>query len=599
MENKQLEVLKEYFDVALYGNLYPDVVSSGGELWTHFIKHGVVEGRVFSRIVSPGDVIEKYGAYTLSSITTYLVDVVEAERSCSESEFTFMRKFGAGHNECLSCREIIKRADVNFLNSVIAQYQPVDVIRFACERLNELKFNLNSDLDVRAYLFMYPDVSEASANAFFHYYAAGRHEGRRSRMPISIGKAAQFMRAISAGQREGGQEIFLLHDYVNLRLKQLRGNDVVISVSHDNPFESLGGIQQVVLKEFDAFMEEGNSSLHIFPQVSKSGFEDTGDEDVAIGVVLNGELLGFTPIGVFINVLNNLKLVIKELRIHHIFGFNKYSLKLLFGINCVKKTYILHDHSFLCDGYHLLRNGLEYCGAPKLNSVSCSFCIFGMSRKNRSGHLDEFVNAGFSLVAPSNSIAEIANRHNPNITRKLNVVPHWSFLHEKVYKLVKVNKVNVAYCGFPAYHKGYDIFLDCFYSDIQKKDFNFFHFGAERSHDLPSGIKYVEVKSSDLMGMSFKTELIRRDIHIAILPSRCPEAFGFIAHEASAAGCILLLSDSPVQPVSYVKEGEGVMSCNLENMAEMLNKLASDIKENGFMRKTLQVKFQCFHPKDN
>ncbi|MGH8855860.1 MAG: glycosyltransferase, partial [Telluria sp.] len=109
----------------------------------------------------------------------------------------------------------------------------------------------------------------------------------------------------------------------------------------------------------------------------------------------------------------------------------------------------------------------------------------------------------------------------------------------------------------------------------------------------------VQVRSPHLGANAFKVELVRRDIHLVVMPSRCPESFGFIAHEAKAAGCAVIVSDYPPQPVAATALGGEVRSVALAQLPVAVAEESARILRDGFVRQTLAIQFQSSLRLDN
>jgi glycosyltransferase involved in cell wall biosynthesis len=583
------EIIKQFFDERLYIESYPDVASAGIDPWEHFRRYGIGERRQFSRLAPPAQVEELHGAYTNETIAKYLINLLDREGDDTDAKLNHAMRYGYGHATCKSCDEIRKRASVTRLDETLREHQPLDLIAFLCERINDLEIDLDDHLCVADYIQMYPDVADANVNAYFHYYTAGRAEGRRNRLSVSTGIAKEFHRLISHGltgepaSKAGGTE------QLAEKIADANVGEFYVLLSHDNPLENLGGIQQVVAAELDLIIGREGSYLHIFPEFSKASYDDKGDTDLTVGAIIDGTFCGYVRMSALVNILRVSIVQIAQLRIHHLFGQNRHTLDLLSKLPVRSKTYIIHDHSFLCDGYHLLRNNLSFCNSPSIDTPSCTFCVHGNSRRNRINLLNQLHEEGYTLNAPSKRIIEVCQKHHENASIKL--LPHWSFSENKSNTTTPVRRVSVAYCGFDVFHKGYDLFKNSVKNN-SSPEINFFYLGAQRPVDLPTRVSYIQVRSPHLDAQAFKIELIRRNIHVVIMPSRCPESFGFIAHEAKAAGCTVLVSNNPDQPVSEVQTGGTVRSVALNEIDTAITEECMRILRDGFVRNTLNIQFQ-------
>ena len=129
--------------------------------------------------------------------------------------------------------------------------------------------------------------------------------------------------------------------------------------------------------------------MHIFPYgagLTLTKFK----EDSVIGINLNGEWIGYTSPQIFTDYLseNSTNLTVEGLSIHHTMGFDlRFIEKVIELSQHPKIVFWLHDFFSLCPGYLLLRNNLEFCGAPDVTSNACLLCVYGDTRIK---HLQEF-----------------------------------------------------------------------------------------------------------------------------------------------------------------------------------------------------------------
>ncbi|MGH8853851.1 MAG: hypothetical protein ACREWI_06190, partial [Telluria sp.] len=393
------EIIQQFFDERLYIESYPDVAAVGINPWEHFRRYGIGERRQFSRLAPPADVEKAHGAYTTETIARFLVDFLANGGEEADGKLAHAMQYGAGHPGCKVCAEIRRRASAERLDSALRQHSPLDLIAFLCERMNDLAIDLDDHLSVADYIQMYPDVAEARVNAYFHYYVAGRAEGRRNQLSVATGTAKEFQRLISQGIALEAASQANGVEHLVARLADANVGHFHVLLSHDNPLENLGGIQQVVTAEFDLIGERDGSYLHIFPEFAKASFDDNGDTDLSVGAVVDGAFCGYMRMSALVHATRTHVPDIAQLRVHHLFGQNRHTLDLLAALPVRHKAYIIHDHSFLCDGYHLLRNNLNYCGAPAADAPDCTFCVHGRSRRERNGLLKRLADEGYKLSA--------------------------------------------------------------------------------------------------------------------------------------------------------------------------------------------------------
>ncbi|MCA6240667.1 MAG: hypothetical protein IM667_08530, partial [Phenylobacterium sp.] len=150
---------------------------------------------------------------------------------------------------------------------------------------------------VRDYLELYPDVAAAGINPFIHWLKAGKAEGRLPRR--EVGRAARAaalleplkVRLDRAAARWPKVRPASRDDLVR-RLTALGPalSDVHLTVSHDDAFRHVGGLQLCVQREHAAFTAQGVSALHLFPVDTWPSLREDGGG--LIGVSTGPEVWG-------------------------------------------------------------------------------------------------------------------------------------------------------------------------------------------------------------------------------------------------------------------------------------------------------------------
>jgi glycosyltransferase involved in cell wall biosynthesis len=336
----------------------------------------------------------------------------------------------------------------------------------------------------------------------------------------------------------------------------MAGSVVKIAFSHDNYLEIVGGVQLKIADEQLEVNRSGKGYLHIFPYgVSLALMEFT--DDSVIGLNLNGEWVGYTHPQILNEYLseNSAEFKVEGISIHHVMGFDlRFFDKVIEATQYPKVVFWLHDFFSLCPGYLLLRNNLEFCGAPKVTSNACFLCLHG---ERRIGHLKEierfFSKNTIEVISPSEFALDLWRKAFPVKDVKATVCPHAILEYQEPIPKISMNKViKIAFVGFPVYHKGWETWLRLTERFGSNHRFEFFLFSETRR---PSRIfKNISVSVTKESRNQMAEQLRNYNIDVAFLWSRCPETFSFTLYESLSAGCTILTNQNSGNIQAYVRE---------------------------------------------
>jgi hypothetical protein len=415
--------------------------------------------------------------------------------------------------------------------------------------------NPNQDFDTKYYLEVNEDIRIATLNPFWHYIVSGSVEGRLPRRPG--GYRRDIIDAALPPSRRTYDSCADLHERSLTSDEFIRATrtsfgtklGLVISLSHDCYVRQIGGTQIFIADEQRRFNKLGQAYLHISPQIARLSLVDK-ESDVLIRVVVDGRLIGVTS---FSSVCELVKLYRQNnlptmLIVHCILGFKIQDvIDLHSHLRPDRSIYWLHDYSSLCAGFNLLRNNVQFCGAPPPQSQACTICVYG---KSRTAHLAEmhqlFSACQFEVASPSAYALGLWQK-STSLPRKSDLVhPHW--------KLVRKNKKNethqrrasaisIGFVGFAASHKGWPIFQEIVRRFSSDKRYRFYHFATRDTPTLP-GIEFVTTEVTPEDRYATTRLLKQHHIDLLLLLSPWPETFSFVAHEAiGAAVRIVCLGD--------------------------------------------------------
>lgn len=112
--------------------------------------------------------------------------------------------------------------------------------------------------------------------------------------------------------------------------------------------------------------------------------------------------------------------------------------------------------------------------------------------------------------------------------------------------------------GSPGYHKGWHIIEDLIMENRSNSDYKFFVFGEFNPLYLDVTWKHVSVKDDGISSMV--SHLRKEQINIVILWSLCKETFSYTAHEALAAGSLIITNSLSGNIQAIVKQtGQGLV----------------------------------------
>ncbi len=433
--------------------------------------------------------------------------------------------------------------------------------------------NPNREFDTQYYLRANEDVRIADIHPFWHYLVAGRAEGRKAR------PGGGFRRQIIDGAREPERRTA---DYVRsseiplstavlTRLLVSGFKDktgFVVSVSHDCYTAVVGGTQILISDEQKLFNSDGYGYLHLSPKDPRLTLAGE-DRLFMVRLILDGELLGVAPLDAVRDILG------KELAspgrsivfvVHCILGFYPPDLCELWSMLKPGYSYYwLHDYSSVCEGMQLLRNDVEFCGAPPATSLACRVCVYGSARASYLASLQKlFEHCAFEVISPSQATLDLWRRISDLPHQSVHVHPHWTLKPKPAKRLgkgipVRTDKVSIAFVGRTSPAKGWPIYAELAAALDGDSRYELYHFVDKGEASLP-GLQLIETAVTPSDRDATSRLLREHGIDIVALLSPWPETFSFVAHEALLAGAQLVcLEDSGNVAALVSKTERGVV----------------------------------------
>ena len=522
------------FSTAGYLHDNSDVEFGESDPLTHFVHHGILEGR------SPVDPV----AFSQPEYRT--PDSLWAA-GVRESLTVYLRHLGIDFDT----RDLDLRGDVS---------------------------NQKSDLewfDADFYLRSYADVDAAGISAFAHFVSHGHREGRYPNASITdaFSLRAGTKRVLMARSvpvrvpDEDAEEVVsrrtgssVISEIVDRRL--IGSGKIIIAFAHDDYVEHVGGIQIVSAREEAMFRELGDTYVSVFPHRESCAFSALSPKDFSVRCRIGGELLDgtFSLIDfahAFSGYLADRNVVVV---VHSVLGHSPEAiLKAMEALNPSAAFWWIHDYSVHCQNYRLTRNDVNWCGDPALDSQSCQLCSYSLVRGQHVDRVRSLIDGvDWVFAAPSEVAAEQSVIGHTPLPRRPLVIPHGSIWRDGATRgaCSENEKVRIAFVGHPSPAKGWNRFLSLLAEAGQEaENFEFFHFGAD--DQSVRGVSFVELKP-ETGGRSTATQkLLHHRIDAVANFVDVRETFNFVTFEAMAAGCCIVTSP---------RSGNVVAAASAENL---------------------------------
>jgi hypothetical protein len=403
------------------------------------------------------------------------------------------------------------------------------------------------------YLESYPDVAAAGVNPLVHYALAGAAEGRLARSYKPCTGKQPVLGAQSARQRSrhwaavADADTPLPLDILKARVGVACAgtpNGILVSLSHDQYRDSIGGVQNCIAAEERALVAGGWAYVHLCPARPVPRLADPSPADrVALVLTLNGRREGVV-------LLSDLLLALKaaasgtgqslHLAIHHFMGFAPGTVLELARIcTAVAPIVWVHDFFSLCVNPILLRNDVAFCHAPPPESSACLVCCYGEERRAHLAAMASlFAELRPVVLAPSAVALDFWQRRSGLAHASAVVMQPARIEFGGLLARATGRRLRIAHLGAPMAHKGWPTFLKLLDRHADDPRYHFFRLGDGRTG--VRGLTEVSVNVTrdkpDAMIDAVRTHAI----DVAINWSNCFETFSFTALEAIAGGAFVL-----------------------------------------------------------
>ncbi len=272
-------------------------------------------------------------------------------------------------------------------------------------------------------------------------------------------------------------------------------------------------------------------------------------ENLLLCVVVNGERVGVATASTIISVARRMA-ARKEsaaLIVHSLLGHSAdFVAALAKAAQTAANYWWLHDYFSICPNYTLLRNGASFCGAPPVSSLACNICCFGDDRRFQGQRIQRlFEDVSFSVLSPSEVTLDIWKHSSKLPHSSATIVPHCAVSDVIIDRRLPIPSdapIRVAFVGYPARHKGWQVFEEIVNQNCSRSDVEFHYFGVSEISNSCIERHQVRVTKEHVGAMS--RALLDNDIDVAIIWASGPETFSFTTHEAMQAGVMLLVSST-------------------------------------------------------
>ena len=429
------------------------------------------------------------------------------------------------------------------------------------------------DFSTRFYLERYPDIRRAGVNPFVHYVRIGRARGRlprapggwkqeaiaRSRLPAAMRRDWTRQDAEPEGMAANG-----LRDWL-LALASPATPELVLALSHDD-HRTVGGVQLCIQNEVRSAARHGRIVVAVRPWQPLPTLADpdadpllclyapSGETAHAHGAALVEAVRGLDGFGAI------------HLVIHHLMGHAPERVADLALAAGGERIAWLHDFFTLCPSYALQRNGVAFCGAPDPSSNACEICVYGGERPEHLRRIGAFIErAGVRIVSPSAAALDLWRSRGDHPAGATVVAPHMvpsplrSGEADPTVERAGGAALRVAHVGATTPQKGWATFERLHDALAERADVEFWRFG---SGDVAPGrrIRSVAVSVSADAPDAMARALRENAIDVVVNWTGCFETFSFAAHEALAAGAIVLTGPASGNVAAMVRQsGRGAV----------------------------------------
>ncbi len=323
--------------------------------------------------------------------------------------------------------------------------------------------------------------------------------------------------------------------------RRIQYEPFVLALSQNDYTRKIGGVGLRILDEQITANKNKVHYLHLYPYFPRTSLL-FGDATIVLGVNLDGKTVGTIECNLLLKALKTLaEPKLMEIRMHHTMGFSFPFIQELLRETIGKRVrFWVHDFFSICPSYYLLRNDVEYCHAPAIDSNACQICVYSEVRSRQQAAFNQlFDDNAIEVVAPSGFALSLWKEKFPSEKYFSVVSPNADLLWTNGETLEEEqNVLRIAFIGYPVPHKGWAVWLKLTeaFKDHRELQFYLFSSSSVRSENF----KQIKVSVTNKDRVRMVTALREERIDVAFLWSVCPETFSFTLYESLAAGCYVL-----------------------------------------------------------
>ena len=399
-----------------------------------------------------------------------------------------------------------------------------------------------------AYLSANPDVRREQVNPFTHWLAVGRRKGRPGgRAAANRWIQVRARHEITSVAESEGEEIAASACSVDEALGQLNRSTIhhqgpiVISVGNNDYLANTGGVEACVAYEARTLAAEGINYLYLHPLVPRQILSPS--TATAVRPILNGEPMPAISTEALATLVDGLGSQgagpAVRLVVHGLLGHSPAALRTAAQAMKLDIDYWVHDYFAVCSSYTLMRNNVSFCAGPPLGSTSCQLCLHG---EGRPGHVREVQSLlavpEVTVLAPS-EIAARTWRETPGLSEvTIEILPYGRVREstDDVTPRPIGERPTLAFLGYPAFHKGWEVFQQLHPWALSRGDLRLVHLGADDQH--LADVEFVEVRGGTNLDMT--QAMLATGVDAVLIWPLWPETFSLVTYEALAAGPLVV-----------------------------------------------------------
>ena len=549
-----------WFSTQAYVAAYPEVVRAGWNPLHHYLIQGRREGREIARSILADDYLLRRARQGEEPAWRF-----ETLTGGAPAVDGLVEEAAARHGERVLASQEFDAAFYLSVNGDVAKSGADPLDHFLSGGWREGR-DPNAAFSVSDYLESYPDIAAADVNPFVHYLGAGRAEGRTGRTELGfryeiIKRLVPLDARVTAVARASSRLTLGTHAALATALAGARTGlrDLHVTFSHDDYTANTGGVQLCLQREGARIAALGRDHLHLFP-AKPWPVVRLPSEDGHLGVLLNGAAVGVFAPKTIVSVLGKAAGAVaadqRSFAIHSLLGHAAGETADILAAAGLKAGFFwLHDFASLCAGFHLLRNDVEDCSAPPLESAACGICVYGSWRaRHITEHERLFERLSLTVVSPSQPTLDLWKASAAYPAAGERILPHARLVERGPAPRTPADRpLRIAYAGMPAAHKGWEIFRGLAAKHAGDSRYQFLHLGSRAP--AGSSIEFHKVTVTDDKPLAMQDALERIEADAVLIWPLCRETFSFIAYETVAAGAVIIAGPDSGNVAAFVQAG--------------------------------------------